>query len=246
MPKTAIGWKDVQKTHDKAYFKDLRAGFVAGEARRYTGGPLHQTTGAPMETLVMDDVYRAKATITNSADPALSKGLGVMVHHLLAAYAPRLAVLPRGTYWTPDSRSTAQRTALAAGFPDITIAMAHTINCRLAEAFPGHTLVEVETTTEHAVGDNVYRCTPDAILEDSDGARYVVEYKTHWGAGRAFPTQAALDQAMFNATRNDASAIVVDAWPSAWDETDGCVATALTVVITTAHKRRGPKPETLR
>ena len=242
MSKKALAWQDVQKDrkYDKAYFKGLRAGFAVGEARRYIGGPLHQATGAPMGDLVMDDVYRAKATITNSADSTLSKGFGVMVHHLLAAYAPSLAVLPQGTYWAPDSRSTAQRTALAAGFPDITIAMAHTISRQLAEAFPGHTLVEIETTTPHKVGDDVYKCTPDAILEDQGEARYVVEYKTHWGAGKTFPTQGALDQAMFNAACNGMSAIVVDAWPSAWDETDGCVATALTVVITTctAHERR--------
>ena len=155
-----------------------------------------------------------------------------MVHHLLAAYAPTLAPFPDTSYWAPSSFSSSQRTALAAGFPDIAVGMAHTIHCQLAGAFPGHTLVEIEKTTSLTVGDDVYKCTPDAVLEDKDGVRYVVEYKTHWGAGETFPDQRALNQVMFNAACNNMSGIIVDAWPSAWEETDGCVATALTVVVT--------------
>lgn len=189
--------------------------------------------------LVLHNPYEATIFMSgDTSDNTLSKGLGVMVHTLLAAFPDQAHLSPTAasSYWTTGGTSKTTAVArLAGGFPDIAIAMQKAIKRTLDATMKSHSLVEIEVTTPTVVFDTVdYNCKPDAIFKDG-GKTYVVDYKTHWTPNAdttQYPESGAIKQALFNANIHKTHAIIVDAWPSGASEENSFVASQIKVCVT--------------
>ena len=244
---TVYSWGALNK---KAAFKYPLEEFQKGLTTKYTAEKDDIQIETQFEGLVLHSMFEAAVFMAGAAgDQSLSKGLGVMVHTLLAAFPdmPHLAPTAIESYWNPGGRLPTQALGrLASGFPDITIAMAKAIQRTLSATMPFHSLVEIETTKLATVLTNTkYNCKPDAILiedrKNVNSKKYVVDYKTHWAKNAdtkavGFPEKSAANQARFNADIHKTHAMIIDAWPSGASEANGFVASAIKVRITTYER----------